>query len=388
MSGRLRVAGVLVGDMDHQPDMRAKYGGFFEALGRHFELVEIYDASLRGFGRYLNALRTFNPSVPYWKEHFFKNVPAFQTRSRRLASHLRRMHNQVDVVLQLGALFDATWDDSVLPVVVYTDNTTRISARYPDSGRTPLKPDELARWLVYESQFYHRSSHVCVRADIVRRSLIQDYGLPGERISVVGGGVNFTSIPNPLGVGANGPPTALFIGKDFYRKGGDLVLHSFAQARSQVPDARLIMVTEKTIPSGLPLDGVHILPPTWQRDVIENLYCQADVLILPSRLETWGDVLLEAMAFGLPCIGVQGQAMEEIIRHGKTGLLVPPGQPQALASALTQLLAQPELRRRMGQAARAHVTREFTWERVVERIAPWIDVAARRSQRFISNTSS
>ncbi|RME88071.1 MAG: glycosyltransferase [Anaerolineae bacterium] len=91
--------------------------------------------------------------------------------------------------------------------------------------------------------------------------------------------------------------------------------------------------------------------------------------ILGPGQETWGDVLLEAMAFGLPCVGVFGQAMEEIIRHEETGLLVPPEDSDALAKALARLLSQPALRQRMGEAARQRVAREFTWARVVERIA-------------------
>ncbi len=388
MNSKVRVAGALVGDIERMQDMRIKYGGFFDALARRFELVEVYNAALRGPERYLNALQTFTPSMRHWKEHFFKNVPAFRARSQRAASHFRKLHGSVDVVLQLGALFDSTWGEGSLPVVIYTDNTTRISTRRPDAGRAPLKSAELLRWLEYEGQLYHRAAHVCVRAGLVRHSLLTDYGMPDERVTVVGGGVNFASLPSPVKREPAAVPTVLFIGQDFYRKGGDLVLRAFAQARARIPDAQLLLVTGEAIPPDLPLEGVHVLPPTWQRDVITDLYRQADVFVLPSRLETWGDVLLEAMAFGLPCIGVRGQAMEEIICHGETGWLVFPEQADDLGDALTQLLSQPGLSRQMGEAARLHVASEFTWERVVERIAPFISAAARQTTTGICQNSS
>jgi glycosyltransferase involved in cell wall biosynthesis len=138
----------------------------------------------------------------------------------------------------------------------------------------------------------------------------------------------------------------------------------------------LIVVTQDTIRTGSPLDGVRVLAPIWNRAGLEVLYRQADVFILPSRQETWGDVLLEAMSFGLPCIGVYGQAMEDIIVHDETGFLVAPEQTELLAHAIIRLFEQPDLRHRMGQAARLLVAREFTWDRVVQRLIPVLDSIA------------
>jgi len=376
VSKPIRVAGALVGDIQRQSDMRIKYGGFFEALGRSCELVEVYDATLHGAAKYWNAFKTFDLTVPRWKQRFFKNVPAFEARSWRARKHFLVMQGRVDVILQLGALFDPTSDDQSLPVVVYTDNTTRITARDPNSDRLAFSPGELQRWLLCEAGLYHRAAHICTRANIVKRSLMDDYDVPADKVSVVGGGVNFAISPDVLGQKAGSAPTLLFIGTDFYRKGGDLVLQAFAKVHKLMPPARLIVVTQDTIPARLPLDGVRVLAPIWNRGGLEALYHQADVFILPSRQETWGDVLLEAMSFGLPCIGVNGQAMEDIIVHEKTGLLVASEQTELLAQAIIQLFEQPDLRHRMGQAARLLVVREFTWDRVVERLFPVLDAIA------------
>lgn len=121
-----------------------------------------------------------------------------------------------------------------------------------------------------------------------------------------------------------------------------------------------------------------MLRPVWNRERFIELFTQADILVLPSRLETWGDVLLEAMAFGLPCIGVTGQPMEEIIRNGETGLLVPPERFEVLADAMIYLLTHPQLCRKMGDAGRSLVSREYTWNSVVDRIAPLMELVVRR----------
>jgi glycosyltransferase involved in cell wall biosynthesis len=127
-------------------------------------------------------------------------------------------------------------------------------------------------------------------------------------------------------------------------------------------------LTRDPIPSNLPLQGVKLIPPHWNRSSIINLYRQADLFVLPSRLETWGDVLLEAMAFGLPCIGVRDDAMGEIITHQQTGLLVQPGNIDDLTNALFQLLSDPTMRVQYGTAARQRIEETFTWELVAERL--------------------
>jgi len=91
---------------------------------------------------------------------------------------------------------------------------------------------------------------------------------------------------------------------------------------------------------------------------------------MPVRFETRGDVLLEAMIYGLLCIGVSGQAMDDIIMDGVTGFLVAPEQVKLLMDAIIQLFEQPDLRFRMGLTANLLVAQEFTWDRVVERLSP------------------
>jgi glycosyltransferase involved in cell wall biosynthesis len=176
--------------------------------------------------------------------------------------------------------------------------------------------------------------------------------------------------------------TALFIGKELFRKGGDLLLNAFARTRNSVPDARLLFLTADPIPSELPLNGVEVIKPTWKRESIAALYRRSHFLVLPSRLETWGDVLLEAMGYGLPCIGVCGQAMEEVIDDQENGLIVHPENVQALAEAMTSLFQNTQLRKCLGQAAREKAEAEFTWERVVDRLIPVINDAVKMYYRL------
>jgi glycosyltransferase involved in cell wall biosynthesis len=159
----------------------------------------------------------------------------------------------------------------------------------------------------------------------------------------------------------------LFIGKAFERKGGDTLLAAFALARERVPRAELWLVTDRHDLAG---PGVRRIPPTYDRAAIGALYQSAAIFAMPARCETWGDVFLEAMAYGLPCVATTNNAMPEIIQHGRTGLLVPPEDVGALAAALVALLTDEQLRCAMGAQGRQRLERMFTWSRVAERMLP------------------
>jgi D-inositol-3-phosphate glycosyltransferase len=95
-------------------------------------------------------------------------------------------------------------------------------------------------------------------------------------------------------------------------------------------------------------------------------YAAADVCAVPSRYESFGMVALEAMASGRPVVGFASRGLQQTVRHGRSGLLVPPGDVNGMAAAIGHVLSDDALARRMGIAARESV-RGFTWDEVVER---------------------
>lgn len=374
--GSPRVAGVLVGDIERDREARIKLGLLFEALEARFPMAGVVNAELAGATRLAVALRSFRFDRTHWRRRFSKNAAAFRGRSRRAAAELATLDVRADVALQIGCMLDSRWRNHSLPSVIYTDYTARLSARHPEAGRSPLGPRHLARWIRLETDAYRRAAHVCTRSEFVRTNLITEYGLAPDFVTAIGGGVNFEPLPPVPVRDPSAAPTALFIGRRFHRKGGDVLLRSFGRARERVPRARLLLVTGDPIPSGLPLDGVTVMAPVWERERLSALYRQADLFVLPSRLETWGDVLLEAMAHGLPCLGTAEESMAEIISAGETGMLVAAADEDALTEALIDLLAARDRLERWGASARRRVEAEFTWERVVERLAPLLEAAA------------
>lgn len=168
-----------------------------------------------------------------------------------------------------------------------------------------------------------------------------------------------------------GTPLVLFVGRFRYYKGLDYLV----KAVSLIPGVRLGLVGSG--PEGPRLRRLvakHGLEArvSFVGDVTDEelpaIYRAADVYVLPAseRSEAFGISLLEAMAAGLPVVSTElGTGTSYVNRHGETGLVVPPRDPEALAAAVTELLADPDRRQAMGAAGRRRVEAEFTLDRLV-----------------------
>ncbi|MBW2617540.1 MAG: glycosyltransferase family 4 protein [Deltaproteobacteria bacterium] len=99
-------------------------------------------------------------------------------------------------------------------------------------------------------------------------------------------------------------------------------------------------------------------------DEVIALYCLADVFVLPSYLETFGRVLIEAMAAGVPVVTTDAPGCRDVVKHGVSGLLVPPGQAEELADAVGLLLGDEEQRQRLIAGGLDQV-RRYDWPVVV-----------------------
>lgn len=103
-------------------------------------------------------------------------------------------------------------------------------------------------------------------------------------------------------------------------------------------------------------------------ETIADFYTAADMFVFPSLSEGFGMVLAEAMSFGLPIIATTADAIPELVHHGDNGLLVPPHDAGALATAIAQLASDEELCRRLGQSGRKRAERLPSWEQSAQAI--------------------
>jgi phosphatidylinositol alpha-1,6-mannosyltransferase len=174
---------------------------------------------------------------------------------------------------------------------------------------------------------------------------------------------------------------ALTVRRLFYRNGLDTLLDAATQVRGL---AGVHVVIGGTGPehaeikqriAGDGLANVHLVGYIPDAD-LPDYYRAADVFILPTRTaEGFGLVLMEAAASGIPSIATDSGAPREVVDDGVTGLLVPPGAPDALASAITTLYRSPELLSQMGRAALTR-SASFTWDRSIDTLERVLKEAA------------
>ena len=182
-------------------------------------------------------------------------------------------------------------------------------------------------------------------------------------------------------------PSKKFLYKFLFRRlMRPVLMHSVGRVLAISHEVRDYLNQELGIsPDGVTINTLGTKPEVFQRlpeagrVIRERLNIPQDAVVLVNAGKITrskdNDVLLEAMAFGVPCVGVAGEAMEEIIVPEETGAIVPPENVDALAAQLVRVLRDRALGARWGLAARARVEQNYTWDRVVERLYPFLVTA-------------
>lgn len=186
------------------------------------------------------------------------------------------------------------------------------------------------------------------------RSMIDDYGVAADRAHVISPGVDLTRWVSTAAP-AQGPVRILFVGADFARKGGQVLLDAFG--RLPVGSAELVLVTRSDVPA---TPGVTVHRGLRPNDpALMELYRTSHVFALPSSAEAFGIAAVEASASGLPVVAARVGGLADIVDDGTSGYLVEPDDTAALADALRRLVDDPALRQRMGAAARRRAEEHF-----------------------------
>ena len=138
----------------------------------------------------------------------------------------------------------------------------------------------------------------------------------------------------------------------------------------EVPDARFVIAGEgelrptlEHLIKHLNLEK-HVMLAGFRPDVL-SVHKGFDIFVMSSITEGLGTSLLDAMACGKPIVATTAGGMPEVVQDGKTGILVPPRNDQAMADAIVKLLKDPALRERMGAAGLSRVNAKFSAERMV-----------------------
>jgi glycosyltransferase involved in cell wall biosynthesis len=173
----------------------------------------------------------------------------------------------------------------------------------------------------------------------------------GVDVVVIPNGVR---VPDEVGKPAE-PPEVLYVGRLSPEKNVDTLVDA-------VGDLNLVVAGDGPLRERVP-NALGSVP----HGEVERLLARATVVVAPCEREGFGLAAAEAMAFGRPVVAAAGGALLDLVADGETGLLVPPRDAAAMRDAVERLLAEPELRERLGGAARARARERFDWDTVIER---------------------
>lgn len=234
-----------------------------------------------------------------------------------------------------------------------------------------------------EGDLLRRAALLVSNSTATERALAEVYGI--DPAGCLHGIVPYGLVPTPDGelpaprtATGDGPVTALFVGRLEGRKGILELFAAMPRALAERPDLRFVLAgSDNSRHDGfLAREGTDY--PTWFRsrhpeladrvdfrghvsdEELTRLYAGCDLFVAPSRYESFGLIFLEAMDLAKPVIGCRAGGPCDIIVDGETGLLVPPGDAEALAAALVRLAADAPARLEMGYAGRRRLLERFT----------------------------
>ena len=230
-------------------------------------------------------------------------------------------------------------------------------------GGAPRRQHE--RWL------WPLAHHILCNSRYVRDLLVSAYRVPSNRVTVVPNGVDSEFFGPPARERPSGPLRLLTVARLVPDKDHDTLLMAFARIASRHPEAELWLVGDgprrqalEHKAGDLALNG-RVRFFSGQPD-LRAFYHRAHLFVLSSVAEALPNVILEAMAAGLPIVATRVGGIPEVVVEKSTGLLVEPGDVTGLAAALDYLLKNSEIRESMGQHGRERVMQQYSLTAMVK----------------------
>lgn len=257
------------------------------------------------------------------------------------------------------------------PILHISDATYKVMTDYyPEVTRVP-------RWLwaqanAIEQAVIDKARFAVYPSFWALESARDDYAAPPDKLRLIRLGANVGFLPEIddayLDRKFAGRCNILFMGKDWQRKGGDIILAAFQELQARGLDARLDIVGCDPF-NGSPPPGITVYrninkSDSAQFDLYNRLFSEASLFVLPTRAEAYGLVFAEAAAFATPVIAPATGGVPSVVADGETGLLLPPTAGGTdYADAIQRLWQDKEALRRMGLSGREKYDRELNWDR-------------------------
>lgn len=258
----------------------------------------------------------------------------------------------------------SSFDASIfgIPHFIYTDHTHKTNLYYPGYDQKDYLG---SKWIDLEKKIYHNATLNFTMSTNIAKSIVEDYSCDiGKVICVYCGANSDISINEMLDDNRFSYKNILFVGIDWKRKGGPVLVEAFKTVLKTYPEATLTIVG---CSPNLDIQNCNVIGRVPIQEV-EKYYKQASVFCLPTTLEPFGIVFLEAMANKLPVIGTKIGAIPDFIYDGQNGYLVEPNNPHQISESIIRLFDSIEKCKAFGEYGYEIYRNRYTWGKTGIRI--------------------
>ena len=344
----------------------------YTATGLDRSRFDVRIACMARIGAFMKDIQALNAPI---SEYPTRSMYSYQTLrgQLRFARDVRR--EDIHVVHAYGFYPNLF---AILPAALGTRSVTIASVR--DMG---VFSDRHKLRSMTQAMACRLADCVIANSSAVREWLIKQ-GLGGYDVRVIPNGI---SMPAPrrndepsviraeFHIDPDSPLIAV-VGRLVRTKGLEFFLEAAASIAARFPSVRFLIVGEANVEPpyrreleerAKNLNLIGRLTFTGQRSDVPQIMREIDISVLPSLSESFSNSLLESMANGLPVVATKVGGNPEVVSDGENGLLVPPRDAEALSRAMSRLLESNELARRLGEAAREKVAKEYSLECLLRR---------------------
>lgn len=260
-----------------------------------------------------------------------------------------------------------------LPTLATVHGLVELRSRYIDNYSVRSMAEKLFSNLVFsmELKLLQNVNAITAVSNFTAEELGEYYGFEKSNIRVLGNGVNLKFYrPGDSGMRL---PNILFAGRLDHKKGLLELVNSAQYVCRMRPDATFVIAGAGPLDSGLRrlvnengLNGNFSFLGHVDKNTLLKCYQSASIFVLPSYYEGIPNVILEAMACGLPVVATRAGGIPEVVTNGKNGFLVSPKNPEEISQAILGLLDDERLRKDMGEASRKEMERHYSWDVISE----------------------
>jgi len=316
----------------------------------------------------------FRKSRWTWQDWFF--VTSYMFKKIKFSVQQYKEKYNIIFTFQTGSRYDACLEG--IPHFVYTDSTVLANLSYPDINiKSVLKSKA---WMRLEPQVYKNAVLNFMFSENQVQSLLEQYRINQNKVKCIYAGSNASFIES-VEKKDYSKKNILFVGVNWERKGGVVLAKAFDIVLEKIPDAKLIIigVSEKIVKHYSPSIALEncVIKGKLPADEVEQYYNDATVFCMPTRIEPFGIVFIEAMHRKLPIVASNIGAIPEFVKHEVTGYTFHPNDVQGIAKALVEILENLTLAREMGEQGASLVKHKYTWDNTGLLLKGYIEEALR-----------